>query len=301
MGQADHVSLVERFFSQGFNEGDIGALSTFIHPNHRNHDPTAPEVPYGPEGVRRLVELYRRAFPDIHFEHEDLTSVGDKVAHRWTFTGTHRGEIMGIEPTGRSVAVQGIEVNRIADGKIAESWAISDALGMLEQLGAEIRGPAAGAWSQAKREASGEARKYLSRVGLEEPLVTVADLVHVQLVDAGIGELLDRPRVALQVGPAGNGFGEHVLGHELGGLLEVLRHREHLGELSRQPFVRPESANRLSCLGLVGPVADLEAALDELAAPSRGAKAGDQIGVGHGDAVAVADTGGQIHRLGSET
>jgi steroid delta-isomerase-like uncharacterized protein len=145
MGQADHVSLVELFFSQVFNEGDIGALSTFIHPNHRNHDPTAPEVPDGPEGVRRLVELYRRAFPDIHFEHEDLTSVGDKVAHRWTFTGTHRGEIKGIEPTGRSVAVQGIEVNRIADGKIAESWAISDALGMLEQLGAEIRGPAAGA------------------------------------------------------------------------------------------------------------------------------------------------------------
>jgi hypothetical protein len=107
--------------------------------------------------------------------------------------------------------------------------------------------------SEARKEASGEARKYLARVRLEESLVTGSDLVHIQLVDAGIGELLYRPRVALQVGPARNGFGEHALGHELGGLLEVLRHREHLGELSRQPFVRPESANRLSCLGLVGP------------------------------------------------
>jgi predicted ester cyclase len=93
--------------------------------------------------VRRLVGLYRGAFPDIHFEHEDVTSIGDKVVQRWTFTGTHRVEIMGIEPTARSVRVRGIEVNRIADGKIAESWAISDALGMLEQLGAEIRGPSA--------------------------------------------------------------------------------------------------------------------------------------------------------------
>lgn len=97
-------------------------------------------MPAGREGVRRLVELYRSAFPDIHFEHDDVITVGDKVAHRWTFTGTHRGEIMGIEPTGTSVMVQGIEMNRITDGKIAESWAMSDALGLLEQLGAEPTG-----------------------------------------------------------------------------------------------------------------------------------------------------------------
>jgi predicted ester cyclase len=113
-------------------------VDAFIHPEHENHDPTAPEVPRGPEGVRRLAELYRSAFPDLHFEHEEIVVAGDRVAHRWTFRGTHRGEIMGIEPTGRSVAVQGIEINRIADGKIAESWAISDALGMLEQLGVEL-------------------------------------------------------------------------------------------------------------------------------------------------------------------
>jgi steroid delta-isomerase-like uncharacterized protein len=133
-------ALVRRFFSEVFNEGRADAVEAFIHADHRNHDPTAPEVPAGPEGVRRLVEIYRTAFPDIHFEHEDVICVGDRVAHRWTFTGTHRGEIMGVEPTGRSVTVRGIEMNRIADGKIAESWAISDALGLLEQLGAERPG-----------------------------------------------------------------------------------------------------------------------------------------------------------------
>jgi steroid delta-isomerase-like uncharacterized protein len=135
---SDNETLVRRFFAEVFNQGNLEAVETFIHPQHENHDPTAPEVPTGPEGVRRLVELYRSAFPDIHFEHEAVVDLGDKVAHRWTFTGTHRGEIMGVEPTGRKVTVQGIEINRIADGKIAESWAISDALGMLEQLGVEV-------------------------------------------------------------------------------------------------------------------------------------------------------------------
>lgn len=106
--------LVRRFFSEVFNDGRTDAALVFIHAEHRNHD--------------------------IHFEHDDVITVGDKVAHRWTFAGTHRGEIMGIEPTGRSVTVKGIEMNRIADGKIAESWAISDALGLLEQLGAEPPG-----------------------------------------------------------------------------------------------------------------------------------------------------------------
>jgi hypothetical protein len=55
MGSAEQVSLVERLFSQVFNEGDFDAAGELIHANHRNHDPTAREVPAGPEGVRRLV------------------------------------------------------------------------------------------------------------------------------------------------------------------------------------------------------------------------------------------------------
>jgi steroid delta-isomerase-like uncharacterized protein len=128
--------LVLRFFAEVFNAGDVGAGDAFIHPEHENHDPTAPAVPAGPEGVRRLVELYRGAFPDLRFAPEMLFATDEWVAHRWTFTGTHRGEIMGIDATGMQVAVDGLEVNRIADGKIAESWALSDSAGLLEQLGA---------------------------------------------------------------------------------------------------------------------------------------------------------------------
>ena len=140
MTPEENRQLVLRFFSEVFNAGDLEAVDAFIHPAHENHDPTAPDVPTGPDGVRRLVELYRGAFPDLRFEHEILAATDEWVAHRWTFSGTQRGEILGIEPTGKAVAVQGLEVNRIADGKIAESWALSDSLGLLEQLGASPSG-----------------------------------------------------------------------------------------------------------------------------------------------------------------
>lgn len=90
----------------------------------------------GPDGACRLIETYRAAFPDLRFELGEMTSSGATVAHRWVLHGTHRGELMGVEPTGQAVAVDGMELNRLDGGKIAESWAMSDSLGMLRQLGA---------------------------------------------------------------------------------------------------------------------------------------------------------------------
>lgn len=109
-------------------------VERFVAPDHRNHDPTAPPVPAGPQGVRQLAQQYREAFPDLHYEIEEIFASGNRVAHRWTLTGTQEGEIMGISPTGRRVEVSGLEINRVERGRIAESWAISDAAGLHEQL-----------------------------------------------------------------------------------------------------------------------------------------------------------------------
>jgi predicted ester cyclase len=83
-----------------------------------------------------FVEMYRTAYPDTRLAIGELIAEGDLVAMTWTATGTHQGELMGIAPTGRSVTVTGIGVDRISGGQIAESWANYDALGMLLQLGA---------------------------------------------------------------------------------------------------------------------------------------------------------------------
>ena len=71
---------------------------------------------------------------------EDLFAEGDKVVLRFTFHGTHQGEFMGVAPTGKQVTMPGIDIFRIADGKIVELWGQEDVLGMMQQIGA-IPGP----------------------------------------------------------------------------------------------------------------------------------------------------------------
>jgi len=93
------------------------------------------EVPPGTAGIKQFISIYRTAYPDTHFTVEDQVAEGDKVATRWTATGTHRGELMGIAPTGKRVTVTGIAITRVTNGKIVETWNNFDALGQLQQLG----------------------------------------------------------------------------------------------------------------------------------------------------------------------
>lgn len=74
-------------------------------------------------------------FPDLHFTVDDMFVEGDKVAIRYTWTGTHKGEFKGIPPTNKKVTVWEIEIDRIADGKFAEIWTRYDTLGLMQQLG----------------------------------------------------------------------------------------------------------------------------------------------------------------------
>ena len=80
-------------------------------------------------------QAYFTAFPDLHITTDMLVAEGDKVTKVWTANCTHKGELMGIKATGKKVVVKGIEVFRLADGKIAEIWSIMDNLGMMQQLG----------------------------------------------------------------------------------------------------------------------------------------------------------------------
>jgi SnoaL-like polyketide cyclase len=66
---------------------------------------------------------------------EDQIAEGDTVVTRWTGTGTHQGDLLGMAPTGKPAKVMGIWIHRLAGGKIVESWNVWDTLGMLQQLG----------------------------------------------------------------------------------------------------------------------------------------------------------------------
>jgi predicted ester cyclase len=75
------------------------------------------------------------AFPDLYFSLEDMLTEEDKVAYRYTLRATHSGSWRGAPPTGKSITVTGTSITRITDGKSAELWSNTDALGLLQQLG----------------------------------------------------------------------------------------------------------------------------------------------------------------------
>jgi steroid delta-isomerase-like uncharacterized protein len=140
----DNKAVVRRFIEEVWNKGNLDVIDELIAEDHVNHDPGAAATGGGREGQRAFVQMYRSAYPDTHIELGEVIAEGDLVAGAWTATGTHKGDLMGIAPTGRSIAVTGIGIDRISGGQIVESWANYDALGMLVQLGA-IPAPAGAA------------------------------------------------------------------------------------------------------------------------------------------------------------
>ncbi|HLF25267.1 MAG TPA: ester cyclase [Anaerolineae bacterium] len=127
---------VSRRFHQLFDAGDIEGigrevldLSVVVHfpgsPGPVNHD-----------GFKQLGQMFQAAFPDHQTTIEDQIAEGDLVVTRTMFRGTHQGELQGIPPTGKPVAVSGITIDRIAGGKIVERWDEFDQVGMLQQIGA---------------------------------------------------------------------------------------------------------------------------------------------------------------------
>ena len=89
----------------------------------------------GREGFREVLDTYRNAFPDLNLEVNKMVAEGDTVATWLTFGGTHRGELDGIEPTGRKVSSTSVQFATVRDGQIAEEWDHVDQLTLLQQLG----------------------------------------------------------------------------------------------------------------------------------------------------------------------
>jgi steroid delta-isomerase-like uncharacterized protein len=132
----ENKALVRRWFEELFNQAKLDLADEIVTPDHVTHDTSTPEHLPGPEGERQLVNLVRGAFPDGRITIEDLVAEGDRVAVRWTFRGTHRGDFMGIAPTGKEVEMGAMDLFRVAGGKIAETWSNVDMMTMMHQLGA---------------------------------------------------------------------------------------------------------------------------------------------------------------------
>lgn len=133
--------LGRRYFEDVWNEGRLDVLDELLAPTYINHTPSVPNPPPGPEGLKPIVRAIRTAFPDLHYEIEDLIATEDRIVMRVVMTGTHLGDLFGLPATGRRVRVNQINIERIENGRIAEHWRVTDELKLMQQLQAQD-GPA---------------------------------------------------------------------------------------------------------------------------------------------------------------
>jgi steroid delta-isomerase-like uncharacterized protein len=132
--EEENKALFRRAYEELWNRGNLSVADELIAPDFINHA-ASPESNRGPESMRGSVTWARNAFPDLHFEIEELVAEGDTVAGRLTMRGTHQGPLMGMPPTGRSVRTNHMHFVRFREGKAVEHWGARDDLGMMRQLG----------------------------------------------------------------------------------------------------------------------------------------------------------------------
>ena len=135
MSAEENKALVHRYIEEVVNGRNLDLLDEIFAPDFVQYGADPNQVS-GVEDLKQFFAMLRSGFPDFQGTKEDLFAEGDKVVLRFTFCGTHQGEFMGIAPTGKQVTMPGIDIFRIANGKIVELWGQEDMLGMMQQLGA---------------------------------------------------------------------------------------------------------------------------------------------------------------------
>jgi len=136
MSAEDNKTLVRRYFEDAWNKHDPAQVDHIYAADFVDRSPDIPGIAHTREGLKQFMGVYLRAFPDARITIEDQLTDGDRVVTRWTGYGTQTGEFMDMPPSGRKVAVPGVQIDRFAGGKIVEEWTLFDQLGMLQQLGA---------------------------------------------------------------------------------------------------------------------------------------------------------------------
>ncbi len=139
MSKEDNIKA-QQAFGEAVNSGKLENIRKYVADTVMDHDP-APNQGPGAQGLIDFFTEFRTAFPDLKIEPETLVADDDNVAIAYTVTGTHQGPLMGIAPTGRKVKARGLQIGRFERGMLVERWGMSDQLGILEQIGAQVRQP----------------------------------------------------------------------------------------------------------------------------------------------------------------
>jgi steroid delta-isomerase-like uncharacterized protein len=134
VSREENKEFLARSLEALFNEKRVDDADEFYAADYVDHSPF-PGQPPGLEGAKKKWSMYIAAIPDLRATVEDMVAEREEVAVRWTVEGTHRGELLGIPPTGRHARITGISIYRLTEGKIAEQFERWDRLDLMQQLG----------------------------------------------------------------------------------------------------------------------------------------------------------------------
>jgi steroid delta-isomerase-like uncharacterized protein len=127
-------ALVERYWAEVWTAGGEARVAELLAPDEAHHWGIGADT-VGREAFAERLRAFLAAFPDVAVAVDQLVAEGDAVVSRWTARATHEGEWLGVAATGASVEWTGVNVFRVACGRIAESWGKADHLGLLRQIG----------------------------------------------------------------------------------------------------------------------------------------------------------------------
>ena len=130
MSLEENKAIVRRFI-EAYNKRNLDLIDDFVAPDYVDHTNKVDR-----EGLKQLFNMGLTAFPDWHETIEDIIAEGDKVWVRLAYTGTHKGEFMGLAPTSKKITSKAVDIYRIVNGKLAEYWNVTDQLDFLRQTGA---------------------------------------------------------------------------------------------------------------------------------------------------------------------
>ncbi|MBI1913243.1 MAG: ester cyclase [Planctomycetes bacterium] len=134
MSTEANKAIVRQYYDDLWNTWDLDLADELLGPNVEFRGSLGVTV-RGLDGFKDYVRMVRGAFPDFHNTVEDMVAEGEQVAARLAYRGTHRGELFGIGPTGRTVHYPGVAFFRVVAGKIVNGWVLGDTASLFQQLG----------------------------------------------------------------------------------------------------------------------------------------------------------------------
>lgn len=137
MASEDLKTTTKRAWDEAFHKGNVNALDEIVAPDMVHHQPPGPDLK-GLAAYKQMVADMRKAFSDIKLTFDEIIVEGEVSAARWTFQGTHTGQMADmppIPPTGKRVTMTGIGLIHTVNGKVVEMWQYPDMLGFMQQLG----------------------------------------------------------------------------------------------------------------------------------------------------------------------